>query len=192
MLDKHIDRALDVMSDMLLHPLIAQEEVQKERNVITEEIYMYDDAPEELVEQVCARLPLHYQERQQLLETNGLLERYDCLYQIVTNEIEILQIRNEIQQKVRERVDKSQKEYILREQIKVIQEELGEDTLLSDVEKYKQQAKELEASDEVKARIIKEADRLRGIGSNNAENSVLRGYIETLLELPWDKESEHG
>ena len=148
------------------------------------------DALEELVEQVCARLPLHYQERQQLLEVNGLLERYDCLYQIVTNEIEILQIRNEIQQKVRERVDKSQKEYILREQIKVIQEELGEDTLLSDVEKYKQQAKELEASDEVKARIIKEADRLRGIGSNNAENSVLRGYIETLLELPWDKESE--
>ena len=133
-------------------------------------------------------LPLHYQERQQLLEANGLLERYDCLYQIVTNEIEILQIRNEIQQKVRERVDKSQKEYILREQIKVIQEELGEDTLLSDVEKYKQQAKELEASDEVKARIIKEADRLRGIGSNNAENSVLRGYIETLLELPWDKD----
>lgn len=118
------------------------------------------------------------------------MERYDCLYQIVTNEIEILQIRNEIQQKVRERVDKSQKEYILREQIKVIQEELGEDTLLSDVEKYKQQAKELEASDEVKARIVKEADRLRGIGSNNAENSVLRGYIETLLELPWDKESE--
>lgn len=85
------------------------------------------DALEELVEQVCARLPLHYQERQQLLEANGLLERYDCLYQIVTNEIEILQIRNEIQQKVRERVDKSQKEYILREQIKVIQEELGED-----------------------------------------------------------------
>ena len=148
------------------------------------------DALEELVEQVCARLPLHYQERQQLLEANGLLERYDCLYQIVTNEIELLQIRNEIQQKVRERVDKSQKEYILREQIKVIQEELGEDTLLSDVEKYKQQAKELEASDEVKARIVKEADRLRGIGSNNAENSVLRGYIETLLELPWDKESE--
>lgn len=64
------------------------------------------DALEELVEQVCARLPLHYQERQQLLEANGLLERYDCLYQIVTNEIEILQIRNEIQQKVRERVDK--------------------------------------------------------------------------------------
>ncbi|MDD6324865.1 MAG: endopeptidase La [Lachnospiraceae bacterium] len=148
------------------------------------------DVLEDLVEQVCARLPLHYQERQQLLEANGLMERYDRLYQIIANEIEILQIRNEIQQKVRERVDKNQKEYILREQIKVIQEELGEDTLLSDVEKYKQQAKELEASDEVKARIIKEADRLRGVGSNNAENSVLRGYIETLLELPWDKESE--
>ena len=126
--------------------------MQEAKGYLAGEIELLEelDALEELVEQVCARLPLYYQERQQLLEANGLLERYDCLYQIVTNEIEILQIRNEIQQKVRERVDKSQKEYILREQIKVIQEELGEDTLLSDVEKYKQQAKELEASDEVR------------------------------------------
>lgn len=145
---------------------------------------------EEFVTQVCAHLPLYYTERQKLLEAGGLIERYETLGTTIANEIEILQVRNEIQQKVRERVDKNQKEYILREQIKVIQEELGEDTLLGDVEKYKEAAKKLQASDEVKKKIIKEADRLRSLGSNNSESSVLRGYIETLLELPWDKVSE--
>lgn len=143
------------------------------------------------MEQVCARLPLHYQERQQLLEANGLLERYDCLYQIVTNEIEILQIRNEIQQKVRERVDKSQKEYILREQIKVIQEELGRryvalgggKNINSRQRSWRLLMRLRRASSKKQTACVVSAATMRRI-------RFCSGYIETLLELPWDKESE--
>ncbi len=145
---------------------------------------------EQLVSEVSNQLPMSYAQRQKLLEASDLEERYDVLSTIMVNEMEIIQIRNEIQQKVKERIDKNQREYILREQIRVIQEELGENTLLTEVENYKKSARELTASDEVKEKIIKEAERLKGIGNNSAESSVLRGYIETLLEMPWDRMSK--
>ncbi|MDO4297412.1 MAG: endopeptidase La [Lachnospiraceae bacterium] len=144
----------------------------------------------ELVSAVSNNLPMYYTERQRLLDASGLMERYDMLCTILVNEIEIIQIRNAIQQKVKERVDKNQREYILREQMKVIQEELGENTLLSEAENYKKAAGELEASEEVKQKIVKEAERLKGVGNNSAESSVLRSYIETLLEMPWDRMSQ--
>ncbi len=144
----------------------------------------------QLVAEVSNHLPVFYTQRQKLLEASDLEERYDVLSTIMVNEMEIIQVRNEIQQKVKERIDKNQREYILREQIRVIQEELGENTLLTEVENYKKSARELTASDEVKEKIIKEAERLKGIGNNSAESSVLRGYIETLLEMPWDKMSK--
>ncbi|MCD7819337.1 MAG: endopeptidase La, partial [Lachnospiraceae bacterium] len=144
---------------------------------------------EELTTAACVHLPVHYEERQRLLETDDLTERYNLLCTVLVREIEILQVQTDIQQKVKARVDKNQREYVLREQIKVIQEELGEDTLLSDVKHYEEAAAELQASDEVRNKIIKESERLKSIGMNSAENSVLRGYIETLLELPWDKAS---
>ena len=124
------------------------------------------------------------------MEKEDIIARYHDLSALIVNEMEILQIRNEIQQKVKERVDKNQREYVLREQIKIIQEELGEDGLLSDVKHYQEAAQALCASAEVKEKIRKEAERLKSIGNNSAENSVLRTYIETLLELPWDKTSE--
>jgi ATP-dependent Lon protease len=143
-----------------------------------------------LVSEIATHLPLYFKERQKLLEAPDAAARYETLCTILVNETEILQIRNDIQQQVKERVDKNQRDYILREQIKVIQEELGENTLLMEVENYKTAAAELEASDEVKEKIVKEAERLKGIGSNAAESSVLRSYIETLLEMPWDRMSE--
>ncbi len=145
---------------------------------------------EKLTMAVCVHLPLPYQQRQKLLEAGTMTERYELLCTMIVNEIEIMQIRNDISQRVKERVDKNQREYVLREQIKVIQEELGEDTLLSDVKNYQKEAKALCAPDEVKKKIIKETERLKSIGNNSAESSVLRGYIETLLDLPWDKASE--
>ena len=145
---------------------------------------------EALVAEAGAHLPLFYEERQRILDAENFSDRYDALCTVIANEAEIIQIRNELQQKVKERVDKNQKEYILREQLKVIQQELGEDTLLTDVENYKKQAEALTASDEVKKKIIKEAEHLKSLGGNSAESSVLRGYIETLLELPWDKVSK--
>ncbi|MCD7735707.1 MAG: endopeptidase La [Lachnospiraceae bacterium] len=145
---------------------------------------------EKLTMTVCVHLPMRYEERQNLLEANDMVERYRRLTVFMAREIEILQLQSEIQQKVRARVDKNQREYVLREQIRVIQEELGEDTLLSDVRHYEEAALKLQDSDEVKDKIHKESERLKSIGNNSAESSVLRSYIETLLELPWEKSSE--
>lgn len=145
---------------------------------------------EKLTMAACVQLPFYYKEKQRLLEAVNIVDRYDILCIILVNEMEVLQIRNEIQQKVKDRVDKNQRDYILREQIKVIQEELGEDTLLADVKHFHEKTDELEASEEVKAKIRKEVERLKSVGNNSAEASVLRGYIETLLEMPWDKMSE--
>ncbi len=138
----------------------------------------------------CVHLPLGYELRQQLLEAEDMVERYERLCTILVREMEIIQIQSEIQQKVRERVDKNQREYVLREQVKLIQEELGEDNLLSETAAYEQQADQLCASGEVKEKIHKETQRLKGLGGSSAESAVLRNYIETLLELPWDKMSE--
>lgn len=145
---------------------------------------------EKMILAACVQLPFQYKEKQRLLEAVGMEERYELLCTILVSEMEVLKINNEIQRKLKERVDKGQREYILREQIKVIQEELGEDTLLADVKHYHEAADQLTASEEVKNRIHKETERLKSIGNNSAEASVLRGYIENLLEMPWDKESE--
>ena len=145
---------------------------------------------EKLTRAVCIHLPLRFEERQQLLEAEHMADRYDRLSTMLVSEMGILQIRSDIQQKVKARVDKNQRDYVLREQIKIIQEELGEDTLLSDVKHYQEEAAALCASEEVKQKIVKETERLKSLGNNSAESSVLRGYIETLLELPWDRMSE--
>ncbi len=138
----------------------------------------------------CVQIPLPYEDRQRLLEASGMEARYHELSSLLVREIEVMEVRSEIEQKVRERVDKNQREYVLREEVRVIQEELGEDPLLGDVRKYEEEARKLEASDEVKDKIVKEAERLKTIGANSAESSVIRTYIETLLSLPWDKASE--
>lgn len=145
---------------------------------------------EKLITAAAVHLPVRFEDRQGLLEAEDFMQRYERLCTLIANEIEITEIRNEIQQKVKERVDKNQREYVLREQIRVIQEELGEDTLQSDVKHYQEAAEKLTASEEVKNRIHKEVHRLKSIGNNSAESSVMRAYIETLLELPWDKVSK--
>ena len=141
---------------------------------------------EQLVDQICVHLPIRYQDKQRLLEAVTLSERYELLGVILSNEIQIIQITHDLQKKVKERVDKNQREYILREQLNLIREELGEDNPQTDAEKYKKQAEELAASREVKDKIIKEIDRFKSINANAAESPVLRTYIETLLALPWE------
>lgn len=108
-----------------------------------------------LVDQLCTNLPMEYKQRQKCLETVDLQMRFEVLAQFMTKEIEMIQITREIQAKVKERVDKNQREYILREQMKVIREELGEDNTQSDAEQFEAQLKELEASDEVKKKFRK-------------------------------------
>ena len=147
------------------------------------------DEIEELVEQIAVNLPLSYQNKQKILEALTLEERYEVLGAILSNEIEIMQIGRDLQKKVKARVDKNQREYILREQLKLIREELGEDNTADDAEEFKKKLQGLQASDEVKEKISKEIERFKNTNSNVSENAVLRGYIETMLALPWDKKS---
>ena len=144
---------------------------------------------EELVEQIAVNIPLSYQNKQKILEALTLEERYEVLGAILSNEIEIMQIGRDLQKKVKARVDKNQREYILREQLKLIREELGEDNTADEAEEFKKKLQELQASDEVKEKISKEIERFKNTNSNVSENAVLRGYIETMLALPWDKKS---
>ena len=144
---------------------------------------------EELVEQIAVNIPLSYQNKQKILEALTLEERYEVLGAILSNEIEIMQIGRDLQKKVKARVDKNQREYILREQLKLIREELGEDNTADEADEFKKKLKELQASDEVKEKISKEIERFKNTNSNVSENAVLRGYIETMMALPWDKRS---
>ena len=145
---------------------------------------------EELVSQISVNVPLSYQNQQKILEAFTLEEQYEVLAAILTNEIEVLQIGHDLQHKLKARVDKTQREYILREQLKLIREELGEDNTADTAEEYRDKLKELQASKEVRDKISKEIDRFKSMNSSAAESSVLSTYIETLLDLPWDKKSE--
>ena len=147
------------------------------------------DNVEELVEQIAVNIPLSYQNKQKILEALTLEERYEVLGAILGNEIEIMQIGRDLQKKVKARIDKNQRDYILREQLKLIREELGEDNTADDAEEFKKKLKELQAGDEVKEKIGKEIERFKNTNSNVSENAVLRGYIETMLALPWEKKS---
>ena len=147
------------------------------------------DNVEELVEQIAVNIPLSYQNKQKILEALTLEERYEVLGAILGNEIEIMQIGRDLQKKVKARIDKNQREYILREQLKLIREELGDDNTADDAEEFKKKLQELQAGDEVKEKISKEIERFKNTNSNVSENAVLRGYIETMLALPWEKKS---
>lgn len=141
-----------------------------------------------LIDQIAMNIPIEYIRKQKVLEAVSLSERYDVICEILVNETEIAKIKADLAQKVKGRVDKSQKEYILREQLRYIKEELGEDSL-SDAEQFENALDSLQASEEVKGRIKKEIARFGNLSQNSSESSVERAYIETLLDLPWDKAS---
>ena len=143
-----------------------------------------------LVNQITMSIPLNYITKQKMLETTKLVERYGLLAEILTNEIEVAKVKTELTEKVKERVEKNQKEYILREQMNYIRQELGEDDTFSDAGTFMEDLKKIKACKEVKERIKKEIARFKSISGNSSESGVMRGYIETLLELPWDKESK--
>lgn len=142
-----------------------------------------------LLDYVGNNLPVSYDKKQKILDAITITERYEVLLAMLLQQIEVLAIKSDFQKKVQERVEKHQKEYVLREQMALIREELGETNTDSDAQEYEKKLEELQASDEVKKRIKKEIQRFRGIAGNSSESTVSRGYIETLLELPWDKTS---
>ena len=143
-----------------------------------------------LMDAIANSIPIGYEEKQRILEAVTITERYEVLMAILLREIDIATIRNDLAMKIKSKVEKNQREYILREQLKVIREELGEDNTQSDAEQYEESLKKLKAPKEVKERIQKEIDRFKNISSSSSESAVTRGYIETLLELPWNKASK--
>ncbi len=145
---------------------------------------------EKLMDLIANNLPVYYEEKQKYLESITMEERYQTLMELLLREVNIISIKNDFQTKVKAQVDKNQKEYLLREQMKVIREELGEDNTESDADLFLQTLKKLQANKEIKEKIRKEIDRFKNISSNSSESAVARGYIETLLELPWDKTSK--
>ncbi|MCI9213273.1 MAG: AAA family ATPase, partial [Ruminococcus sp.] len=145
--------------------------------------------PGSLIDQIAMNMPLDNTYKQKVLEAVPVLERYDVFCGILVNEIEVARIKTELAQKIRGRVDKNQKEYLLREQLRYIREELGEEGTFSDADQFEEALLELQACEEVKSRIKKEISRFKTLMPSSSESAVERGYIETLLELPWDKAS---
>ena len=145
---------------------------------------------EELLDQIAIQLPWDYTVRQGVLESNSLDARYEVILRTLMSEMEIYRIKKDFQEKVRADIDQNQKEYILREQMKVIRQELGEDSSMSDADEYQKKLGLLKADKETKDKLRKEIERFRGMPAGSQEANVLRTYIETLLELPWKKTSK--
>ena len=150
------------------------------------QIQEYTDL-KKIVDTIAANLPLDYTELQEILEETDIIKRYELLSYKIVHETQVMDIKEEIQNKVKERVDKNQREYILREELKLIREELGEDKTLTDAEEFQQASDRLKASKEVKDKLTKEINRFKSSMNSTAESGVIRTYIETMLEMPWDK-----
>lgn len=156
---------------------------------LARQILEYEEL-DKLVDQISINIPIYYDDKQKILEAVELIERYETVSILLSNETEILRIKKDLQSKVKQKVDKNQKEYILREQQKLIREELGEDNIESEADQYLDEANKLEAPDIVKEKLEKEIKRFQNTSSSSSENAVIRGYIETLLEMPWNKVSK--
>ena len=143
-----------------------------------------------LIDEISNTLPFHVTEKQAVLEEFDVTRRVEKLLVILNQEIEILKIRKEVQGKVKESVDKGQRDYYLREQMKVIREELGEENISDDASEFKAKTEDLKASKEVKEKLYKEIKRFQGMPAASSESSMIRGYIETILEMPWNKASK--
>ncbi len=143
----------------------------------------------ELLDRITINMPLSLADKQKILEALSVKERFETLTDIMVQEVEIIRIKNELAKNIRGRIDKNQRDYILREQMHYIKEELGENNTDSDVEQFEKALEKLEAGNEVKDKIRKEIARYKNVAGSNSESAVERAYIETLLELPWDKAS---
>ena len=143
--------------------------------------------PAELSDRIAAYLPLRYERQYLYLSTLSKLSRCELLCTVLKEETEIEHLQNTIRRRIHERMDKAQRDYVLQEELKMIREELGEGTAISDVDRFRESLRKLRAVKDVKARISEEIDRFSGMSEQSPESQVLRGYLETVLKLPWNK-----
>lgn len=168
-------------------------EFGRENPPIKEELIanlLLSESLEELIERIMRELPMDYARQQKMMEMDTVSSQYECLVHMLATGAEVGRVQRELQEKVKANVAQNQKEYILREQMKVIRKELGEDNVVGEADEYKKKVCALKAGKEVKERLNKEIDRFKVLPSASPEANVLRTYIETLLELPWEKESK--
>ncbi|MDE7310080.1 MAG: endopeptidase La [Eubacterium sp.] len=145
---------------------------------------------ETMIDLAANNLPLHYEYKQRILSAVNLMQRYEVFMGILLNELEVIAIRNDFQKKLKSAVDKNQREYILREQLHLIRQELGEANTDTDIEKFRAKAEKLKAGEDIKDKLKEEISRFQNLPVSSSESAVIRGYIETLLELPWKKSSK--
>ncbi len=145
---------------------------------------------EHLLETISINLPLTWDSRQKVLDATTLEEEFELLGAVMNNEVNVIVIKKDLQKKIKSRIDKNQRDYLLREQLKIIREELGEDNTVDEAEEFRRRLRELEASQEVKKKISKEIEKFKTLSNNAAESHISRTYIETLLSLPWNHASE--
>ncbi len=143
-----------------------------------------------LLDSVTINMPLALRDKQKLLSAISVRERFSILTGILMREVEIIRIKNDLAKDIRKRIDKNQRDYILREQMQYIKEELGDNNTDTDVEQFLSEVEKLKAKQEVKDKIRKEITRYKNVSGSSSESAVERAYIETLLELPWDKRSK--
>ncbi len=142
-----------------------------------------------ILDSITINMPLPVADKQKILSAISVRERFSILTEILTREVEVIRIKSDLAKNIRQRIDKNQRDYILREQMQYIKEELGENNTDSDVEQFLAEAEKLKAKPEVKGKIRKEIRRYKNVAGSGSESAVERAYIETLLELPWDKAS---
>ncbi len=175
-----------VVTDLLKKYVLDNTKISKDviKNIISiKEI-------DKLLNQVAICLPIYYENKQELLEKDTIKERYKAITEYLANEIEIQTIKKELQTKVKEHIEKNQKEYVLREQIKVIKAELGEDSQEQEIDNLNAAVRKLKADKTVKERLYKEIEKYKNASFNSGEGSMIKNYIDTLLELPWNKSSK--
>ncbi len=175
-----------MLKELLGAFMATQPQLEKKLGDGWNDVYDYDL----LLQQVMILLPFHYREKQRLLEAEGQEDRFEILIKLLQNELEIAKVRTELTEKTKGQTEKRQREFLLREQMQYIRKELGEDDILPDAEQFEEDLRHLKASKEVKEKIRKEISRFRSVAGSSSESAVERAYIETLLEMPWQKVSK--
>lgn len=145
---------------------------------------------DKLLGEIAICLPIYYESKQRILELDTTIERFEVITEYLANEIDVMNIKSDLQAKVKEKIDKSQKEYVLREQIKVIKKELGEDNSDDEIEELNEAVKKLKANKSVKDKIYKEITKYKNASVNSGEGTIIKNYIDILLALPWNKSSK--
>lgn len=174
------------LKELLTRLYVATDRTQGDNVTRLEKISKLD----ELIYKAVSDSTMDFEKRQEVLEIDDLFDRYNYACDIIASEIDIAGIKKELSDGVKKRVERNQKEYVLREQIHAIREELGEKGSETEAEEFREAVAKLDAPEAVVTKLMKEIRHFENLSSSSSESAVVRTYIETMLELPWNKTSK--